>query len=439
MTIQPAISSPNTYGLRVLRSAALVTTLIFVSSCSSLRTIDARVDMPGDGKARVGVHYFLPRGILTIEGRNDTSAGEYKITIQRDNVPDNTDRYWLTQTTSLLHDDVSKFKVNENGLLYETVDSIGDPKIDKVIENLLAAAVNLGNIKTKLVRQNKTALDDGTGKVFTEPLRPFTVSFDPLDQEQVDSAEKAVARAGVTMKVSGNQLYDKALNWKKPPQWDARVQTPPSHEGIFYRPLTTVKVQLSVQDTKESNPFVVNRVVAVPDPQSIATYSMKRGAFAKRKQNVVMVNGEPREVDFDHPSELAAFTVLPVTITKTVLDNLPALTSLFYKPQPGSPAATTAETKKIEAETENIQAAKALVEETTKTSEPNGYETSVPLPSTSAPPQKPNPPRGAAAKSGEANGAKKGDSNLKGFEDTPLPKKVPADKGPDSAVIPPHP
>ena len=150
-----------------------------------------------------------------------------------------------------------------------------------------------------------------------------------------------------------------------------------------------------------------------------------------------MVNGEPREVDFEHPSELAGLTLLPVTITKTVLDNLPAVTSLIYKPQPGSAAATKADAKKTEAETENVKAKKELIQEANKAGTGGGYQISVPLDAKPAPPSKPTPPKGPTGKPGGSE-VKEGDPNFKGFGEKPeLPKLEPSDKGPESEIVPP--
>lgn len=361
---------------RPLLCGTIAAALVFAPACSSLRTMDAR-DGVTDIKARVGLHYFLPRGVIQVKGMD--VSGTYTIEITRSNVPDTSARYLLRQTTSPFHDDTSKFKVNDAGLLVETIDSSGDPKIDEIIAKLLETAVNIGKIKTQLANTPGGPVGDTPP---AKAYRPFNVSFDPFDYAEVKHARTAIERAGFTMDLmlpTGERDHTRLDRRGRPYVAPDQTHDHPgqSSAGVLYRPPTSVKISLRGIDMVNNNPLIVTRSVAVPDPTRTATYSMRRGVFTKRSQKVVMVAGEPTEVDFSHPSELLGLVTIPATVTGTVLENIGPLSKLFYRPSAKNKVPEAAQAAKEATEAEGTPGS-AVATEQDSSAASKGFRTSVP-------------------------------------------------------------
>ena len=115
---------------------------------------------------------------------------------------------------------------------------------------------------------------------------------------------------------------------------DSRISSHLSHLGVFYRPLTTVKISVECQGDAS---IALHRNVPVPDRESLAVYSISRGAFVKRENKVTFRNGEPVDVDYKYPSDALAFTKIPLNLTTkalAALDAVPSLAHFIYRPPP---------------------------------------------------------------------------------------------------------
>jgi hypothetical protein len=335
-----------------LKAATTGAILSIFLGCSSMRTVDSPVDGPQTTHAYTGVHYFLPRGVIEIVGNVQESGKAYEITVARFNEPDRTQRYRLVQNSSIFHDDVTNLKVNDKGLLSEDLAITSESRSAEVIYNITDTALNIAKIYAKT-----TGASPMTASGLTPPptapadLKSFKVRFDPLIAKERRQAKAMVEDAGFHLEVeTGNTANTDAKNFNQSEQVrEAEV----SHAGVFYRPLTTVKISLQCRSVAD---LAINQNVPVPDPHSIAVYSLKRGVLIKKSTTLTFVDGEPRGMQHSKPSELLGASAIPSKVTASVLSALPSLGALVYKPSPSQNAKLDAETARLNAETASIRA-----------------------------------------------------------------------------------
>jgi hypothetical protein len=126
-----------------------------------------------------------------------------------------------------------------------------------------------------------------------------------------------------------------------------------SRAGVFYRPLTTVKISLQCRSVAD---LAINQIIPIPDPHAIAVYSLHRGVLIKKSTTLAFVDGEPRGMQHNKPSELLGLSAIPSKVSASVLAALPSLGSLVLKPSPNQNAKLDAETARLNAETASIRA-----------------------------------------------------------------------------------
>lgn len=351
---------------------------IILSACSSMRTVDAPTNVSQSGRAYAGLHYFLPRGIIDIVGTVDADGKAYTVTIARHNEADRRQRYLLVQNNSILHEDVTDLKVNDKGLLNEDLALTSESKTAQIIYNVTDTAINIAKIYAKTSGASPmTAYGLAAEPTAPINLKSFKVSFDPLKDEEITDAENTVRDAGFDLRVERRKSTTSSLELKGGPEnshdasTTARDSLPisedpllkgngPSRAGVYYRPLTTVKVKLhirqNVKNKDEIGELAINQNVPIPDPSALAIYSLYRGTLIKKETTLTFADGEPRTMHHKKPSELLAASEIPLTISSHVLAALPDLGSLVYKPKSGPNAKIEADTARLNAQTAAINA-----------------------------------------------------------------------------------
>jgi hypothetical protein len=297
-----------------------------------MKTLDAPVGE--DSKSYTGLHYFLPRGIIDIQGTvAQGAAGTYQLKVTRHNEPDRTQRYRLVQRNSGLYEDTTDIQVNDKGLLTDKLSLTSESKTGDIVSSLTDTFVNVATIAAKF---------SGPGGVMTgatnenqtpspPPLKPFNVSFDPLIRSEVNHARDIAERAGFLLSVERTGM---GVNAAKDQSAQLVSGGGVSRNGVFYRPLTTVKLKIEQIRDLDQSETTLSINVPIPDVQSIAVFDLHRAPFVKKETQLTFADGELRALHHVKPSEVYGAVQIPANATKKIVDALPTIGSLFYKPEP---------------------------------------------------------------------------------------------------------
>ncbi len=338
MTNQPK-HRPLRYRLRAC------TSLLVLAGCAEVSTKNANVGEKSAGKASTGVHYLLPRGIIDIEGNNDQDKG-FVVSLARHNEGDPGRRYLLVQHSSPFHEDTVTFTVNEKGLLNEAVNVSSASKTGAIINNLTDTAINVATIVAKANGLGPTtaATELSDSRVETiAPFKPFKVSFDPFKPAEVRKAIATVRDANFRLAVETTQGPDLSAA----PE-EAMVTGELDRSGVFYHPLTTVRIHLHGIDAKAA--IDLHQNVPVPDLSAIAVYNLRRGVLITKSSNLTFADGELRAVTHSKPSEVLAASQIPLDVSTKLVNALPSVGDLFFPRQLGAASKTNAETARLKAE-----------------------------------------------------------------------------------------
>lgn len=331
-------SSVRTYWQRIFFAAFLLATL---AGCTSLRTSEEPVGgqtYASDRKARVGLHYFLPKAFLTIEGKE---AGDDKqvfmVSVSRTIVADQRHRYHLRWTQNPFYDDKvsgdNGITVNAQGLL-TAVDMSSTDQTPAIAGDLATTAVNVFRILGRVGgtgQQGGKRVTPGVRK----DLQPFKYTFDPLDASETRRVTAALndfginmivvyPNSGVTQSAVGDAMAagDSKNGWPKPA--DIAKDNPRSG-GVFYHPPTTVELCF---DFRPRADVIHREAIMVPDPERVACFRFGRSPLVKRDTTLALTDGMPTGFKIERPSTVKAFTGALSAVTGIVADAIPTIVNV---------------------------------------------------------------------------------------------------------------
>lgn len=324
--------------------------------CTALKSHSAQVADQDDGHAVTGMHYFLPRASIEITGKlPEAGKTEYRLTITRIMEADQSRRYRLRPTRSIFHDDDHTFEVNESGLL-KTTGVVSISKVKQIVLNLTDTLINMGSIYTKGQRQGS----GGGGESVVTKLKPFKVVYDPYDAGEIATARQIMADAGFVLEAERLVRHGKqpASDVRKDPWTHVEAL---SESGIYYHPNTTVQVAVRM-GLMHGN--LLRRVeVPVPDLDDVAVFRMDRSIFADRTETITIADGEISGMNSSRPSELMAFTTIPLEVSQHVvgaLNELPALGNFLWRPAADPNQNIKNQMARLKAENDRLQAEQAV-------------------------------------------------------------------------------
>jgi hypothetical protein len=302
---------PNKYRHSYLAVSAITLLGISLTSCSTMRTVDADVQAPVTHKARVGNFYFLPRGVIRIVGE-PVENNAFKVTISKFNVPDPTSRYFLKQEMNPFFDDHTMLEVDQQGLL-TTTNVESEDKTSEIIDKVTETIINVAKISANLGSSIVPLTAEDVGQ--PPALLPFNCTFDPLVPSDVARARNVLRDAGFRLRVGGAS-GSKTVT--------ATVTKAPASGGVFYRP--PLVVHLTVETAIEGVPPVVEKAaVRIPDPAEIAVFSLSRPFLVKKTTNLAFIGGDLKTMDFKKPSEALAFVTIPASVTGKIAEAIPSI------------------------------------------------------------------------------------------------------------------
>lgn len=284
----------------------LVSSLLALSSCgqgpSQLSHYVADPKFVSNDKV-----YALPRGVLTLSAKAETTGPSTKVTIAAPVVtlyPDSHARFATEWLESSMATDHFTFQIGADGLLTsssvinkdETAQIIG-----KVIEIAKQAAIDAIQLESLLPGETPTpppaCLDVNTTiqlDPFLTPKRSFGNGCFSVAVEKLD---------GDGLKpISNRAVEDIAKDCAG---------------GVCAR--LPLPVKISVRGVKGAVKDVSGEFVAVlPDPGTIVSYEVTRGPCIQRQTDFAFTSGMLTKVELQKPSEILGCLEIPLSILKAI-------------------------------------------------------------------------------------------------------------------------
>jgi hypothetical protein len=333
---------PNLLRLSLALAAAAILPAFF--GCTSLRTSKEPVGGPSYAsgtKARVGLYYFLPKALLTIEG-TQPKEGAFVIAITKRMVADRRHRYHLRWTQNPFYDDkvtaTNGIAATTEGLL-TTVDMSTTDQTPAIVSDLAATTINV----FKILGGGGAPGRGGPGGAALKPLHPFRYTFDPLDSFECNEVRNALEGFGIIVRIDvlpslmSNTVTNAIVSASKDvtSEVSARNSTSqsshsgtdtPRSGGVFFHPPTTVEIRL---DLREAGADLIHReTLLVPDQDRVACFRFGRSPFVKRDTTLILTDGVPTAFKIDRPSTVKALTGTISTLSSTIANAVPTIANV---------------------------------------------------------------------------------------------------------------
>lgn len=336
-----------------------------LSGCVALTSTPSPTGTSNDYDPRLGNYYFLPRGLIQIDGAEvSKDTHEFQVTLKTLNVPNKEWRYFLSKHTNFFYDDDLSLKVNPKGLL-ETVNITTEDKTPAVIDKVVDTFVDIARIATS-EGINLTA-DDSTAGAPTK-LIPFHVIFDPFEQDERNAAVKKLRDCGFKIKFPNPPWAEAHPRDGKSILLAERVRTEPGiypaareSTGVVYRPPTIVEVEILTTSNVQTG-LLQHVWVRMPDPYELAVLDTSRAFLVKKKNNYAFTDGDLIQVDHTKPSQALALVGIPASIVHKVAEAIPTLISLEDNRAKRTPPDLVEQKTQLDAQTALINSRLALLQ-----------------------------------------------------------------------------
>ncbi len=371
----------------------LAVSLPWCGSCSSYKsynTLDAGSTLRSEVSDKQGLHYFLPRAKVVIEGKYKNILGAdgkttvrrvYEVVVQKANFPDGNAPMFLEMTENGMYDEDTVIDV-KNGLL-STATAKPTDQTSQIVLTVVGMAIDAAKIAA---RGGAGGLESLEAPVATlKPVTEFAVTVDPFDPESVETARREIGEAGFIFTSSVPSLRQaggaedaelrhalatlQQKNYKVTKQWGrSRGPATPKdvRSGIGFRRPTSHTVSLKKKadydyikvDVPVSGATQYAGGVIVPDAASAPSYlPSQRGFMTKRETIVTFENGEPTKLDLKAPSPVLGFVKLPAGIVKMVGEAIPSVIQVKHDT---AKSEITRQTELLEAQKKLMDAQAAL-------------------------------------------------------------------------------
>lgn len=340
------------------------TALFLLTGCISLKSKQIDDAHPMDVTPRVGNYYFLPRGLVQMDGEPvyvQNNMVDFKITVKVANVPDKEARYFLRHRINVFYDDAIVLKVNGKGLL-ESVNITTEDRTPAIIDKIADTIIDIGKIASSgnPLADVKSLQDENKPKA-------FHVQFDPLSPIQRGQAVAALEKAKVVLafdddlpnsRVMTDVKRIRALLSNRSSFNDPKVI---ELDGAAYRPPMIVGMSLSLSGGDVAAIKLAQVSVRVPDAGALAVMDTSRSFLIKKINNYTLVDGDLYQIDHTRPSQLLAAVSIPASIARKVSEAIPTIVAIQDKRAARVPPDLAAQKAQLDAETSVLNSKAALI------------------------------------------------------------------------------
>ncbi len=339
---------------------ALCLGAFLLSGCTSLRTSTEPVggkSYQSDNKARVGLYYFLPKAMFTIQCAKGAD-GIFTITVSRNMVADRRHRYFLRWTQNPFYDDTVSsdggIATDTEGLL-SNVDISTTDQTPAALNDIATSVVNIYKILGEGAQSGLVPM--ATRNRPRKPLGPFKYTFDPLDRAETDEVAAAMKLFGIVVSFCPESSHVQSCIGEELSAADAKAlasteenpnQDHPRSGGVFFHPPTTVEMRF---DFRPANADVIQREsLLVPDPTRVACFRFGRSPLVERDTTLTLKQGMPTAFKISRKSPFKAATGVLSSLTTIVAGAIPTIVNV-----------------KVDQKTADLKSQQSLLEERKKT------------------------------------------------------------------------
>jgi hypothetical protein len=346
--------------IRYLTNVSAVSLGLALLSCEAVFTTSS--EPAGNPPTNtLGSYYFLPKSRIKIDGVPGKDTGTYSITITPVNEPDRNHRYFLRYHPNALAEDTYTITVDAKGLL-QTLNLQAEDKTPAIINKVADTAASILSAAENAAAMVRLQGTPPPKPCDSPPQLPFTVVFDPQDENEYSKARRLVSAAHFILDVSPvpsarRKTSSFTADGNKQVLVDARgvssseLQTL-SSDGVFFHPPTIVTVEVRPEDSTCLRLVYVTDI-RIPDKHQLAVFDLRRMALVKRTTNLAFVDGNLTTVGETRPSQALAAVTIPADLAAKAAAAIPALIKIQNDT---ANASVNAETARLNAQTARLNA-----------------------------------------------------------------------------------
>lgn len=321
-------------------SATLVIVVVATQGCQTpIYKTTASVAAPDvQGRAPVGINYFLPRSEIRIIGKYEpvekgSEKKNFVITIMETRFPDASAPRFSAIMEHPIYDEDTKIVV-QNGLLNSSNTKPRD-QTPEIFRAVVSGALNFAGLPPIA-----SFVQGGPGKQLAPD--PFDFTFDPLVPANGGSKSPWEVDLNNTFKVivDMKSVTDCPPSSESTPNpGDKSGEGNKSKEstavslGLAFRPLRPVEIKIRERTAGSANIIIPDKTFLIPDNSRVEVFPVTRGLFTQRETDVVFKDGIPEQIHLKQPSPVLSVIRLPLDLLKSVSDALPAIIKVQYPNQ----------------------------------------------------------------------------------------------------------
>lgn len=314
----------------ILYSFLVIWILLFIVGIAFTGCSVVRTDISKMNYKKGMVYYYLPQSLIKITSSvkvavfydtdNKTLVDgsriiEQKFVVTTENIADTKEILALAYKPNVLMSDYLFFKVNDNGLL-ESVKVITDDKTAAIVDKLANAPEQILRIEPGSSRADVTLIikeytSDFQIKASEIINKDRTLNWNIIIPNELGKKEYQIVKADFTVRIKGHNPEIQEIN--------QILSTSQSYiEGLLVRPLINADLTIST-DLLTGQKQVSEMTVEIIDHKRLINIPIRRTAFAKRDNNIIIQEGVIKSNEITNPSSVDGFVSIPINIAKAIV------------------------------------------------------------------------------------------------------------------------
>ncbi|MFZ1789183.1 MAG: hypothetical protein WAT92_12750 [Saprospiraceae bacterium] len=306
--------------------ALLLIAGIILSGCSVVRS-----DISAKDYKEGMVYYYLPETLIKInstvkvavyyDGKDSTLLSsckviEQKFVLETENIADTRELISLIYKPNALMADYLKYQVNNKGLL-ESVTVKTEDKTATIVNMVANAPAQILSIKPSETRDDKAILriNEFSSEFFVKASKikgkSKDIEWNILITNELGKEDFTSVIASFSVKINLNESEEKNIK-------SISGQKNNYVEGLLTRPLLNADFQIST--TMITGQLQVwESSLRIVDHGKLINIPIKRTAFARRENNIVIEDGVIKSNEITNPSSVEGFVSIPIDLAKAIV------------------------------------------------------------------------------------------------------------------------
>ncbi len=246
-----------------------------------------------------------------------------------ENIPDNKQFLMLNYKKNFLMSDEIKFKINTKGLL-QTATISSDDKTPSIITKITQSPTDI---------LKNTSASTLKNKIIHKTLKDFALNLEFKISDLATSDSLNIENKFLIInEFNNNNFVTKTINFTIKTD-DLKIKndtvkiskneitkvtdeiTTISSDGILVRPVKMIEIKYSSDQFKNDNnvKIVAKQNIQIIDVNKLINIPIKRSAFSKRTDSLVLIDGMLSSNEITNPSSAEGFISIPINIAKAIV------------------------------------------------------------------------------------------------------------------------